>query len=108
NCRNVDTVEKGARVFCRQNWSFSAPYGVFWPSHGSRRVHRDHLANDQVIEQHTDRCEMLFDGRFGKTLAELFDIRSDHDRLEKFQGEFAALTPPAELRNISLRKRQGY
>jgi hypothetical protein len=35
------------------------------PAHGMSRIGGQDLAHNQPVEQHADRCQVLFDGRLG-------------------------------------------
>ena len=72
--RRIDLFKKFAR-FLRGHGRGRAPdNGVPWPTHGVRRVGRQHLARHQPVKQHADTGQMLLNGgRFAGNL-QLLDI----------------------------------
>jgi len=59
-----------------------AAHDVLGPGHRVRRVHGEHLADHQPVEQHADRGEMLLDGRLGGRFLQRLDIDPDVNRLD--------------------------
>jgi hypothetical protein len=51
-----------------QHGRFAAAHDVLGPMRPMRRVDREHLADDQLVEQHVDHGEMQFDGRLGAVI----------------------------------------
>src|ERR1044071_8015619 len=66
-------------------------------AHGSRRIHANDLSDDQVIKEHPDGGEMLFDSGSGQPLAEFLDVSRDDYRLKQSERQVAPFTPATEL-----------
>ena len=63
------------------------------------RVDRDHLADDEPVEQHAHRGEVLFDSRLLMRRADRLEIRADVERLDLDQiGNAMRLAPGEEAR----------
>ena len=48
-----------------QEWRLSTLYDMRGPAHGVGRVGRENLADDEPVEQHADRRQVLLGGRLG-------------------------------------------
>jgi hypothetical protein len=68
-----------------------------------RRINRHDLARDQLVEQHTDAGEMLFDRPRLHVTAELLYIWSDLDRLDFIKSANPVRFAPVE----KVRERRG-
>ena len=55
----------------------------FGPRTECAGIDREHLADDQPVEQHADRGQVLLDGRLLKILAERADIGGHMHRLDR-------------------------
>ena len=71
---------------------------MFRAAHRMRRIDREHLADDQPVEQHAHGGEVLLDGRLGGGFLQRLDIGRDMQRLDIDQLGDAALFEPGEER----------
>ena len=67
-------------------------------AHRMRRVGREHLADDQPVEQHADGGEVLLDRRLGGGFLQRLDIGGDVQRLDVGELGDAVLFEPGEER----------
>jgi hypothetical protein len=67
-----------------------------------------HAAGDQVIEQLTDRSQVLFDARLNNFGTELRDICRDSDRLDVLQLKMMVIAPIEEAFYRGARTPSGY
>ena len=81
--RDIDAVEKLAGFVRREHRRLAAFDGVLRSAHRMSGIDRDHLADDEPVEQHADRSEVLLDGRLLKILAERPDVGRDMHRLDR-------------------------
>ncbi len=75
----------------------SAPRNVPRSSHGRRRIHCDHLADDEPIEEHPNGGEMLFNSRGRVRLLASLYIYGHGNRLQIGKAEPTAFAPREEL-----------
>ena len=68
----------------------------FGPSDRARGVEGEDLADDEPVEEHPERREVLLDARGRKRLGELLDVGRDDHRLDLVEGEASALAPLGE------------
>src|SRR5207244_2094242 len=68
----------------------------FGPRTAAGRVHLDHLAHDEPVEEHADGREMLLGSGRAVALAEQLDVAGDVMGAERLQGERASIAPGAE------------
>ena len=54
------------------------------------------MADDEPVEEHPERREVLLDGRRRARPGELLDVGRDHHRLDLVEREAPALAPPGE------------
>jgi len=76
--------------------SLAPAHDVLGSAHRVGRVHGQHLADDQPIEQHADGGEVLLDRRLGRRLLQHLDIGGDVHGLDIGQLTDAVLLDPAE------------
>jgi hypothetical protein len=95
---NGNAVEKNARLVRREHRCLALLHAVAWTADGVRRVHRDHLASYQPIEEHPDGGELLLYCRPGKFFAKLFDIRRDMYRTDPLELETSRSAPAEKIR----------
>jgi hypothetical protein len=69
---------------------------VFRAADGVRRVGGEDLADDQPVEEHADRRQMLLHRRLRHRGLELFDIGGDEQRLDADELVDAVLLEPGE------------
>ena len=60
---DLDAGEQLSGLFLAQHRRLAALDDVLRPAHRMRRVDGENLADDQPVEQHADRGQMLLDGR---------------------------------------------
>ena len=60
---HLDAGEQSARLVLAQDRRLAALDDVLGAAHRMRRVDRQHLADDEPVEQHADRRQVLLDGR---------------------------------------------
>ena len=79
---NRDAVEEHAGLVGRQDGRLALFYDVFWAAHGMGRINLNNVADDQPVEQHPERGEMLLDRwrrQFGlQILYESGDVKRLH------------------------------
>jgi Periplasmic binding proteins and sugar binding domain of LacI family len=80
--RCVDAVQQLAGLFVGQYRGLAGFDDVFRAAHRMRRIGRDNLADDEPVEQHADRGEVLLDRRLLEILPKPFDIGGDLQRLD--------------------------
>ena len=80
--RGVDALDQAARLFLGQHRRLAAPHDVLGSAHRMRRVDREHLADDEPVEQHAHGGEVLLDGRLGDGFLQRLDIGRDMQRLD--------------------------
>ena len=66
------------------------------PAHGVGGIDRDNLPDDEIVEQHADRGEMLLDDRLLEFSRHRLDIGPDMDRLDRGQLVEAVGVAPGE------------
>ena len=62
----------------------------------ARGVEGQDLADDEPVEEHPERREMLLDARGRERPGKLLDVGRDHHRLDLVEGEAPVLTPLSE------------
>ena len=65
--------------------------------HRTRRVERQNLPDDQPVEQHPDRRQVLLHARRRQLPRELLDAGRDHHRLDLRQGNAVVPAPVGEV-----------
>ena len=65
---------------------------------GVSRIRRHDLADDEPVEQHSDRGQVLLDGRLGSDGTKLLDVSGDVHRLDPLERKFFRLAPNRKLR----------
>jgi hypothetical protein len=60
---DIDDGEQPAGLLLAEHRRFAALDDVLGPAHRMRRIDRENLADDEPVEQHADRGQMLLDGR---------------------------------------------
>jgi hypothetical protein len=81
--RDVDAVEQLARLRGRQHGSLAALDGVLRPAQRVGGIDGEDLPDDEIVEQHSDRGEMLLDGRLFELARHRLDIGPDMNRLDR-------------------------
>src|SRR3954466_12191349 len=71
-------------------------HDMLWSAHGVRRVSGKDLNDDQPVEQHPDRRQMLLDSRLGGRVLQRLDIGGDVDRLDIEKLDNAVFPKPAK------------
>ena len=94
--RDVDAVEQLARLRRRQHRRLAALGRVLRPAHRVGGIDRENLPDDEIIEQHPDRGEMLLDGRLFELARHRLDIGPDMDRLDRGELVEAIGVAPGE------------
>jgi len=94
--RDVDAVDEFARLLCREHRRLPLLCDVPRPADWTRRVERDHLAHNQVVEEHPDRSEVLLHGWLREAPLQLLNIESDVDRLNLFEISHLFVLKPVE------------
>ena len=90
--------EKFARFLRGHHRGRALDNGVPWPTHGMRRVGRQHLARHQPVKQHADTGQMLLNGgRFAGGL-QLLDIACHMHRPHVLDAHDAPALAPAQER----------
>ena len=69
---------------------------VLWSPNRARGVEREDLADDEPVEEHPKRREVLLDGRRRERPGEPLDVGCDHHRLDLVQREASVLAPLGE------------
>ena len=72
--------EKLAHLFAREHRRLASLDGMFRPPDIGRRIHREELAEDHPIEEHSDRRQVLLHGRPRASPAGVLHPRRDMDR----------------------------
>ena len=72
--RDIDAVEQLARLRRRQHRRLAALDDVLRPAHRVGGIDREDLADDEPVEQHADRGEVLLDGRLLELAADRLRI----------------------------------
>jgi hypothetical protein len=96
-CSFFAWLEQPSGLFLGEDRRLAALDHVLRPAHSMRRVDREDLADDQPIEQHPDRGQVLLNCRPGRDALfhnrtaggrdlERFDIRRDMEGLERKRG----------------------
>ena len=62
----------------------------------ARGVERQHLADDEPVEEHPERREVLLHARRRERAGELLDVGRDHHGLDLVEREASALAPLGE------------
>ena len=96
--RGVDALDQAARLLLGQHRRLAAAHDVLRSAHRMRRIDRQHLADDEPVEQHAHRGEVLLDGRLGGGVLQRLDIGRDMQRLDIDELGDAALFEPGEER----------
>ncbi|MBO0858875.1 MAG: hypothetical protein J2P21_10470 [Chloracidobacterium sp.] len=78
----------------RSKGSISAFHNVFHPADGRSVVRREDLADDQPIEEHPDRRQMLLGGR--RFARALFNVSADERWRDLPERRNAAFSEPVE------------
>jgi hypothetical protein len=93
--RAIDAFEEGPGILGSEDRCLSALQDVSGAADRSRGIHGQDLAEDEVIEEHAQSGDVLFDAGLGHRLAELFHVGGHHDGLNLLQTDptlFAPLT----------------
>jgi hypothetical protein len=100
-----DAVEQIARFLGRQHGRLTLLDGVFRAAHGVGRVHVQDVARHQPIEQHTQRGQVLLDGRRGQLPLQILDEGGDVEGFDVGElGNAAAGAPFRETpRRVQVR-----
>lgn len=67
-----------------------------WAADGSGGIHRDHMTDDEIVEEHPNRCQMLLDARRAVRLSQRLDVCGDNRGREPLQGNLSLLAPRRE------------
>ena len=94
--RHIDAVEQLARLIWREDRRLASFDGVLGPTDRMGGIDSDHLADDEPVEQHADRGEVLLDGRLLEILAERADVSRDMHGLDRNQLVKAFQFAPGE------------
>jgi hypothetical protein len=76
----------------------AAAHDMLGPAYRMRRIDGEDLADDEPIEQHADRREVLFDRGFGGRRLQRLDIGGDMHGLDIGELADAVLLDPGEER----------
>jgi hypothetical protein len=88
--------KQAAGLVFRQHRGFATAHDVLGPAHRVRRIDGEDLADDQPVEQHADRGQVLFHrGLRGRHLKRLY-IGGDVNRLDIVELANAVLLDPGE------------
>ena len=75
---------------------FSGLDDVPGPANRACGVGGEDLADDEPVEEHPERREMLLDGCWRARAGELLDVGRDHHGLDLDEGKDSVLAPPGE------------
>ena len=94
--RDVDAVEEGPGLLGGEDRGLAGLDDMPRPSDRARGIVGEDLADDEPVEEHPQRREVLLDGRGRARGRELLDVRRDHHGLHLVEGEASALAPLRE------------
>ena len=95
-CRDVHAVEQCPGLRGGEHRGLAGLDDMLRSPHGARGVEGQDLADDQPVEAHAQRCQVLLDARGGEPARELLDVGRDRDGLDLVQREAPALAPVGE------------
>ena len=95
---DIDAVEELAGLVRGQHRGLAACDDMLGPAHRMRRIDGEDLADDEPVEQHADRREVLLDGRLGGRRLQRLDVGGDMHRLDIDELANAVLLDPSEER----------
>ncbi len=79
-----------------EHWRLTSLDHVLGPSHRGRRIEGHDLADDQVIKEHANCCEVLLYSRHGSRM--LSNVGSHQDGLDLVECDVMILAPGKETR----------
>ena len=94
--RDVDVVEDGPGLLGGEDRRLSGLDDVLGAPDRARGVEGQDLADDEPVEEHPERREVLLDARRRERGRELLDVGRDDHRLDLAEGEASALAPLGE------------
>ena len=86
-CRRVQARDRAPGLIFGQHRRLAGPDDMLGPAHRLGRVDGEDSANDEPIEQHADRREVLLHGRLRGQRLQLLDVGCNIKGLDV--GEFA-------------------
>ena len=89
--RDVDAVEEGPGLLGGEDRSFAGLDDVPPAPDRVRGIEGEDLVDDEPVEKHPKRREVLLGARRRECAGELLEVGRDHHRLELVQGEVSAL-----------------
>ena len=99
-----DAVEQIARFLGRQHGRLAFLDGVFGAAHGVGGIHVQNAARHQRMEQHTQRGQVLLDGRRGKLPLQILDEGGDVEGLHVGElGDTARPSHHSAKRRVTFR-----
>jgi hypothetical protein len=96
--RGFDAVEQMARLILGQYRRLATAHDVLGPAHRMGRIDGENLADDEPIEQHADRREVLLHRRLGGRRLQRLDVSRDVHGLNVGELADAMLLDPGEER----------
>ena len=96
NRGDVDAVEKRPGLLRGEHWGLAGLDDVLRAAHRARGVEGHDLADDEPVEEHSERREVLLDARRRECPGELLDVGRDHHGLDLVEREASALAPLGE------------
>ena len=94
--RDVDAVEQGPGLRGGEHRGLAGLDDVLGSAHRARGVEGEDLADDEPVEEHAQRRQVLLDARGGERSGELLDVGGDHHGLDLVEGEAPLLAPGGE------------
>ena len=94
--REVDAVEQGSSFCGGEDRSLAGLDDVFGSAHRCCGIEGEDLADDEPVEEHAQRGQVLLDARSGKRARELLDVGGDHHGLHLVEREATTLAPVGE------------
>ena len=94
--RGVDAVEEGPGLLRGEDGGFPGLDHMPRPADRARGVEGEDLTDDEPVEEHPERREVLLDSRRRARGRELLDVGRDNHRLNLVEGEASELAPLGE------------
>ena len=96
NRGDIDAVEKRPGLLRGEHRGLAGLDDMLRAAHRARGVERQDLADDEPIEEHPQRGEVLLDARRRERSGELLDVGRDDHGLDLVEREASALAPGGE------------
>lgn len=99
NGRRVDGIEQQPSLSCRENRCLAFADDNLWTLHRCGWVHSKDSAGHEVVEQHSDRRQVLLHRKVAVMTLQLFNIGSDKHGFDLRQRNLVPVCPFAEPAN---------